>query len=441
MKRLICIVLTAIFVLGLCACGGKKQAQKEGPVKAPEGKMLVGFGRVDLTPESPMELVGYGGNGTAQIVMTGVLDHIFATCVAITDTQGNTALIYTVDTLDPGGTAVSMVRQSVAKATGISEDNLAISATHTHSSPRASKIPGYVEKLTQAAQDALKDRAPATIQAGSTETENMNFVRHYVTDRNKIIGNNFGTYKEDGQAIRHTTEADPEMQLIRFVRENDKKDVLMVNWQAHAKVASTNETQEGQATRSMLSADFPGFFRTYVEENSELLVAYYSGASGNLNPRSDIYNENRPGAANVKVYSQILGDYAIEALGSLQAVEAGSVEVRRKQQEVNLAGSPNTANQDITAISIGNIGFATVPFEMFDTNGMQIKDGSPYDITFVLTNCNNRDGYIPAQEVFDYNPGDARLMPYEVKSCAYAKGTAETVAQGLIDMLNDIAGK
>jgi len=32
-------------------------------------------------------------------------------------------------------------------------------------------------------------------------------------------------------------------------------------------------------------------------------------------------------------------------------------------------------------------------------------------------------------------------MPYEVKSCAYAKGTAETVAQGLIDMLNDIAGK
>ena len=437
MKRLLCVLLAVIFALSLCACGNKEQAKKEGPMKAPEGKMLVGFGRVDLTPDSPMDLVGY----TENRMMTGVLDPIYATCVAITDTQGSTVLIYTVDTLDPGSSAVSLVRENVAKTTGISKDNLVISATHTHAAPRAANIPMYVEKLTQAAQDALKDRAPATIQAGQTHTENMNFVRHYVTDRNKIIGNNFGTYQQDGQAIRHTTEADNQMQLIRFVREGKKKDVLMVNWQAHAKVTSTNETQEGQATRSMLSADFIGFFRTYVEENTELLVAYYSGASGNLNPRSDIYNENRPGAAKVDVYSQLLGDYALEALDSLQAVEAGSVAVRRKQQEVNLAGSANTANQDITAISIGNIGFATVPFEMFDTNGMQIKDGSPYDITFVLTCCNNKDGYIPAQEVFDYNPGDARLMPYEVKSCAYAKGTAETVAQGLIDMLNELAGK
>jgi len=120
--------------------------------------------------------------------------------------------------------------------------------------------------------------------------------------------------------------------------------------------------------------------------------------------------------------------------------QTGDVSVLRKRQEVNLAGSQNKAGQDITAISIGNIGFATVPFEMFDTNGMQIKDGSPYDITFVLTCCNNKDGYIPAAEVFDYNPGIARLIPYEVKSCAYAKGTAETVAQALVDMLNELAG-
>lgn len=432
MKRIAVFALITVMLLSLCACGAEKQAN-DGPLKAKEGTLLVGFGRVDLTPKGNMELMGY----TETRMMTGVMDPIYATCVAITDSKGSTVLIYTLDTLEADESATGMLRSKVAQKLGIPKDNMVVSATHTHSAPHSVGIPGYVDLLVQAAETAMKDRAAATIQAGDTQIEGMNFVRHYNTDQGKVIGDNFGTVEEDGARISHTTQADGQMQLIRFVREGDKKDVLMVNWQAHPKLASTSETPEGRGNRSLLSADFVGHCRLQVEGNSDCLFAYYSGASGNLNPRSMIPQENMPNGNQVTVFGKTLGDHVLNALEGLQSVEAGTVQLQRKHQEINLAGSSTKQTKDITAITIGKIGFAAVPFEMFDTTGMQIKEDSPCDITFVLTCCGS-GGYIPAAYTWDYNSGDARLMPYEAKRCRYDIGSAEVIADSLLQMLNSL---
>lgn len=50
MKKVISLFLIAVMILSLCACSGKEQAKNTGPVKAKEGQLLVGFGRVDLSP-------------------------------------------------------------------------------------------------------------------------------------------------------------------------------------------------------------------------------------------------------------------------------------------------------------------------------------------------------------------------------------------------------
>ena len=224
MKKIICFILAAAMVLGLCACGSGNAGDKDYAAsgKAPEGKVLVGFGRADLTPSTyaDITLVGYGGNGTPPTPMTGVLDRVYGTCVAITDSDGNTALIYTLDTLYTTQAEVDELRTFITLKTGIAGQNVVVSGTHTHASMTYSQIPDYFNKMAQAAVDALADRAVATIQAGHTDIENLNYVRHYVTQDGTIVGDNFSAaVSAANPRVKHTTDADKDMPMIRFIRE------------------------------------------------------------------------------------------------------------------------------------------------------------------------------------------------------------------------------
>lgn len=59
--------------------------------------LSIGYARVDLTPEESVALCGYGDD--AQRISEGVLDPITGTCLAMTDEQADTILLYTLDLL------------------------------------------------------------------------------------------------------------------------------------------------------------------------------------------------------------------------------------------------------------------------------------------------------------------------------------------------------
>ena len=288
MRKILSCLLIAAMLLGLCACGGGQSA-------APKGKLLVGYGRVNLSPStgSGVGLSGYGGNGGDEgRVMAGMLDPIYGTCVAITDAEGKTVLIYTVDVLYTTYAEANELRKAITEKTGVPGENMVFSGTHTHSSVMSGDIVDYKNKMAQAAADALADRAVATVQAGSVDIQDMNYVRHYLTQDGRVVGDNFNeAATEDNPKVGHTTQADGEMPMIRYVREGDKKDILLVNWQAHPKVGSTTDTESGRAQRNFLSADFIGFCRKEVEKQLDCHFAYYNGASGNLNGISRLPEE------------------------------------------------------------------------------------------------------------------------------------------------------
>lgn len=60
---------------------------------------------------------------------------------------------------------------------------------------------------------------------------------------------NFGV--QNLKAVKHTTEIDPTMHLIKFDRGEGNKPVLMMNWRAHATIT-------GGASKGDFSADFIG---------------------------------------------------------------------------------------------------------------------------------------------------------------------------------------
>ena len=87
----------------------------------------------------------------------------------------------------------------------------------------------------------------------------------------------------------------------------------------------------------------------------------------------------------------------------------------------------------LQAFSFGDVGGVVLPYEMFDTNGMQIKRNSPLRKTFIVgyswpAYC----GYIPSALGFQ-NGG------YEADNCAYAPGTAEELVGHYLDLLEKLS--
>jgi hypothetical protein len=179
----------------------------------------------------------------------GVHTKLYATCIALTDETDNTILLYTVDIIGLRPALMEKFAPQVAQELGIPEGNIFASGTHTHSGPSPdsnglnhwSEV--FVPGMLAAAKAAMADRSPYTLQAGRTYTEGMNFVRHYITDQGKVIGDNFGSVKEDGARVSHTTEADNELQLIHFLREGDKKNIIMMKCGMMVMVMHTLEPQ------------------------------------------------------------------------------------------------------------------------------------------------------------------------------------------------------
>ena len=90
-----------------------------------------------------------------------------------------------------------------------------------------------------------------------------------------------------------------------------------------------------------------------------------------------------------------------------------------------------TETEDIPlfAITCGDLAFAGASYEMFDTNGMEVKDGSPYKMTFMCAYTNGSNGYLPSDVAFP-NGG------YEVHVARYVQGTAEACVSELLNLIN-----
>ena len=447
-----------------------------------EHSFSVGYARVDITPTESVPLAGYGN--TLQRLSQGVLDPLYATCIAITDNSGSTVLLCTVDLINSLKLYSDPARDAISKQYGIDRDAVVFSAIHTHSAPDLAQstyepIIRYtaqlVEKLTVLAGAALADRKPAIMLGGRTHNEGMNFVRQYILEDDSYAGDNFGDF--DAAPIRcHVSEADRQIQMVRFCREGGK-DILMVNWQAHPTKASTRVTEHGWNNRPYLSADFVGACRDHVEEKTGLHFAYFQGACGNINSRSRIDGEDA--SHDHIAYGRQLGDYILAGLDGLQPMRTGAAaaacahhsgpvnhsdchllpyaqEVSKLWKETNdpklstakarLHGinSPYHANHIIRRAAMtgqveltlgagcaGDLGFVFLPYEVFDTNGMYIKERSPFAMTFVLECANGMNNYIPSARGFEHGC-------YEADSSNFQPGTGEVLADKALELLKQL---
>ena len=462
MKKCTALLIAAAMLLALWGCGKEATPTDESP------EFLVGFGRADITPtDTGLPLGGYGQ--TDSRLHTNVLDPLYVSAVAVTGTNGETILLMSVDLIN--SSRHQAIRQQISQELDVPYENILFSATHTHSAPDQSnsKCAAYVTTMqlqaVEAAKQALEDRAPATVSIGRTETDGVNFIRHYIMNDGTYAGANFGDFSSGIKG--HAEENDPQVQLIKFTRK-DKKNIIMANYQGHPLVTSGLTVPD-------LSADVVGAARMRIEFQTKDHFIFFLGASGNVNMGTRLPNPANPEDYNY--FGEQLASVIVTALDTMTPVETGEVhtlqqtcmgQVNREMEDrlgdalrvrdyynatdrdtgnkmarelgfssvyhasgiVSRSGIPEDELPiDLSVFSFGDICFTAAPYEMFAAHGMQIKEESPYTMTFVATCANGAMGYLPTEFAFEFGC-------YESHTSRFTADTGTKCAETFLSMLD-----
>lgn len=481
MKRLITLLLVLVLAVSICGCGGSGDSgeTKEAELgELGEYDLYAGFGRENITPQEPVPLGGYGR--AANRIHTSVLEDLYVTGIALTDANGETVIFLNWDGVRAYNEVQDAVRANIFNITGIPADHIYIGATHSHSCPEmtnsldsAVRYSHYViEQATACAVEALADRKPANMSAGSVEAEGLNFVRHYMTTMADgsvtYFGDNFNTAVYN-DTTTHTSEADPTMFMLYFERAQGES-LAFVNWRAHPHFT-------GGSSKYELSADWCAPFREAFEYQTGVKMLYFNGAAGNINESSRIGSENR--TTDYEAYGAILADYAIELLNNnLSYVEVDKIQTSQTMFEgkinhsqddlyykameiqaiwdstgnstlVKEMGAPysirssyhanaivsnysrgETQLRELNAIMLGDsVSLVTAPNELFDTNSVWLEENSPTQFTLTLGYTNGHYGYIPSALAWEYTS-------YETDVTYFEAGTAEKYQECFLDMIN-----
>ena len=436
--------------------------------------LQVGFGRETYNPDKPVSqnstLTGYN-----------LLTAIMVTCVAISDGE-QTALIFSNDLRNHSPQFIEKYVAEVVEETGVPAENILVSTTHNHSSPDVNfyksrdDITDWADRIAfpairRAAKAAMEDLSPVLkVSGGKDHVETVTYVRRYFC-ADGIFRMNAG--KKDNPTA-HESEADTELRAIRFHREEEKKDVVLTNFQVHAATALG-------ASAGFVCADFLHAFRQTAEARTKLLVCYLQGGCGNLNTYSRIHPEacntdydkvgrliaegmlralenaeelNFDGFVVQKEYYTGYTDHTRDHLvekareavkyvrengltskeasayfmeqGFCSRLDAGAV-ISKSQME-------RTRQIPLSTVCFGDVGMTFAPFEQFDTNCCQIRAASPFDFTMTVGYTNFRHHYLPSAYGFS-NGG------YEAGQCYYVPGTGEVVALEFLRQLKQAKEK
>lgn len=437
----------------------------------------VGFGRKDITPamSATVDSDAYVRLNTGD-ALTEMRDPIYTTCVAMNDGE-KTVLIFTIDVKIISRGHDMRVRRMINERTGIPIENMMLNCMHNHSVPSpgvpaTDAIIKWTEDIfypacTDAALEAIADLSNAEAYLGGAKATNFASVRRYIHEDGSF--SSIHMRKRSKTPIVDTeTQADDSVRFVRFKREG-KKDVLIANWQAHAATAAA--THPG-----VITADYVGAFRDRIEKDGEMLAAYYCGASGNINLSVKIPERNVCDGDVFKC-GKMLGEALLAEIDNVKRIDCKKISARldyftvnhrkidperlKKAEEIigyqlsdpekfgqlmdengfwspfdvrstiSISKYPDTNDLPIGVIACGDIVFASVPYEMFDTNGIGVREASPYKTTFILTLTGDCLGYVPSA-LSVKNGG------FECYMSIFEYGTAEKVEQKLKEMIGEI---
>jgi len=409
-----------------------------------------GAAAVDVTPKNfPMNMPG----GFSANLAESAHDPLHARAIVLAD--GSTTLAMVVlDNLGAGPDLLDEAKETASQRTGIPQDKILISSTHTHSGPSSGNknsgppLQAYrqflLEGLVQSIVQAHAALRPAYFGSAAAPLPDEVFNRRWFLKPGKMTLNPFG--REDRIKTNPGTSpdilerpagpTDPDITVISLQDAKRKPLALYANYSLH---------YVGGAPPKQMSADYFGEFARLMPSRlraEDGFVAMMSnGTSGDINNipfgitrpprepfeqirivaqkaadtawtacqkigrhRSDVrigmrqrevvLKYRRPDEEDVEAATKVMAlrdKEALEKLPRLAKNYAGSVVAAGKREE-------QTLTVKLQAIRIGDLAVCAIPFETFVETGLDLKSRSPFPQTMVVGLANGRHGYLPTPE-------------------------------------------
>lgn len=398
----------------------------EKGITNPESTMKAGASKVNITPEVPIPMSGYGNRSEP---FTEVHDSLYAAALVFSDGFAKAAII-TADLIGFSHDFCIATIPKIAAATGIKEDFILISANHNHGGPVnktyteqvSPEIETYVavlqQKIVNAVIDANRQLQPTSIGMG-TGTCKMNINRRArFADGTIWLGRN-----PDGPC-------DHEVAVLRVDDMNQKPIAILVNWPCHGTVSGQENKQ--------ITGDWPGAAARFVEKafNGMVIVPVTAGASADINP---IYGPGN-NFSEIDAIGMLVGEEVVRVAKTIETQSNGNIDaqkltIKAKGKKTLPNRSPNQKLEsadvveiNIAAMKIGPVVFCGVSGELMTEIGMRIKAESPYKHTMIITHCNGSSGYLCTNQ--SYPEGG-----YEVMVSRTMPGTEYLISENLKKMI------
>ncbi len=262
--------------------------------------MKIGFGRADITPTGKVALQGQFNVRIAD----GVHSRLYTTAMAV-ETEGRVTVWASVDLLHIMPPVPDMAAERIARAVpGFERDDLAISATHTHTAPYVGREQECMLCSFKAEEKLYNDLttpeeyarfvADKIAEAAISAVREMEECYTEVAVSRIMTSYSRRTVYKEGYAVMYGSTREPNF-LKMENHDGGPTNILYARRVSDGAlkgiVANVPCPAQVIENRCCISSDFWGFTRDYIEKHlGDIPTLPLTGSAGDLSPRDLLVN-------------------------------------------------------------------------------------------------------------------------------------------------------
>ncbi|MFO0981587.1 MAG: neutral/alkaline non-lysosomal ceramidase N-terminal domain-containing protein [Planctomycetota bacterium] len=299
--------------------------------------IAAGVARVDITPDLPIRLSGYGSR---RAEATRVAQHLFARALALRHERDPPVLVIAVDACGVPGSLTDAVAARLAQQCGLERERFTLAVTHSHTAPCVADylptlfgedLPAEHRAHIEAYSHALIDRL---VQAGAQALQSWQPVRLAVARGSVAFAAN--RRAKDGPVDRS-------LPLLAVLGERAQPVAILTTYACHGTTLGGEDNE--------VCGDWAGYAAETIEQDLAGSVALVTiGCAGDANPQP------RTGLELARQHGRAIAAEVTRLLAGEMTAVTSAPQCRLERIELPFAALPTEAQWQERARRAGAVG-------------------------------------------------------------------------------------